>query len=339
MVNTWNVFSNNTALEVGVFCGSFTFVLWSLALTGYHIFRHIKHWTDPGGQRSIVRILFLVAVYSAVSWLAIVFGDYALYFTLVRDCYEAYALYQFFALLVHYVKKEMSALYGMDELDEDDPGQLLAHFGETGFPFPFCMLTYQPGRRVFAHMKRCSLQYVFVKPTLSLIAILLQLLGLYHPGSLSIKYGYFWIAFILNVSAAIAVYFIFLFYELIEAKIRIHRPLLKLISIKILVFFIFWQSMIIAILYYFHVIPAFFGWSVERSSETVQNLIICIEMAGLSCFNFYAFPYAEYRTSPGENTLDIALESLSTVLNHGDMVNDTKEVLKFSKTKTDKLKD
>jgi hypothetical protein len=130
----------------------------------------------------------------------------------------------------------------------------------------------------------------------------------------------------LNISAALAFYFIFLFYELIKRTIFLYHPLLKLISIKILVFFIFWQSMILAIVYHFHIIPGFFGWSIERSSSTVQNVIICLEMLCLSIFNFYAFPYAEYRSPTGENSYDIALETLVSVVNQKDIMKDTREV-------------
>lgn len=326
-MNTWSVFSNNTALEVALFCTTGSFVLFAVFLTAYLIFRHVKHWIDPDGQRCIVRILILVPIYSVVSWLAVLFGDYALYFTLVRDCYEAYALHQFFALLEHYLKEEASSLMTIDDADmpDLDTGHLISNYGETPLAAPFCMLTYQPSKRVFMHIKRCSLQYVFVKPVLAFIAILLHILGLYHPGSFSIRHGYFWISMLLFISSTLALYFIFLFFELIKRRIFMYKPLLKLISIKILVFFIFWQSIAIAILYDTHCIPAFFGWSIARSEETVQNVIICIEMAGLSVFNLYAFSYATYRTTPGEHTLDIALETLTSVVNQSDILKETKD--------------
>lgn len=333
MVNTWSVLDNNTSLEMAVFSMSGSFALCSLIMTVYLIFRHVKHWTDPVGQRAIVRILLMVPIYSVVSWLAILFGDYALYFTFVRDCYEPYVFYQFFCLLVHYLQtEEATENFVIQEdgggVDTSEPGEIIARFGETRLSVPFCCLTYQPGVRAFMHIKRCSLQYVFIKLVCSAIAILLQMLGLYHAGSLSTRYGYFWIAAILNVSAAISVYFILLFYDLIKRRVLVYNPLMKLISIKILIFFVFWQGIIVSTLYYFHIIPAFFGWSIERSSETVQNLLICTEMAGLSFFNLHAFSYTNYRTVPGENTLDIALQSISTIVKQDDMIEETKDAFR-----------
>lgn len=346
MTSTWNVFKNNTSLEIAVFSISGTFTLCAVIMTGYLAFRHLKHWTDPEGQRAILRILALVPIYSVVSLLAIGFGDYALYFVLVRDCYEAYALYQFFCLMIHYLQKAFAEdttnhfiCSNGGLLETGDIGHMLGYYGETRMSFPCCMLTYQPGNRSYLYIKRCSLQYVFIKPLLSCIAILLQLLDLYRPGSLSIKYGYFWLTMILNISAAVAIYFILLFYELTKKTIQEYRPLAKLISIKILVFVIFWQSVIITVFYYFHIIPAFFSWSIERSSDTVQNMLICTEMMFLSFFNLYAFSYVSHRTLPGEHTLEFALKNISTIVNQSDMIQETKEALNFKSGKDDKHKD
>lgn len=324
----WQAFNNNTALEAAVFTISGSSAVFSLLLTGYLVFRHLKHWTDAIAQRAILRILAMIPIYAVVSWLAILVGDYALYFMLVRDCYEAYVLYQFFALIVYYTEKESPAHfhtrhYGIEKImGTESIGQLMTYFKETRFPVPVCCLSYQPSNRVFLHIKRCSLQYVFIKPCLSAIAILLHILGLYQPDSFDYHRAYFWLVSIENISAALALFFIFMFYDLVKKVIEMHSPLMKLISIKILVFFVFWQGIIVSLLYYFNVIPSFFGWSVTRSSETVRNVLICMEMMGLSVFNLYAFPYTVYRTQPGEHTLDTALTNIQSVLSQKDVALD-----------------
>lgn len=350
--SSWNILSNNTSLEMAVFTVAGSATLLSVIMTFYLVFRHMKHYIFPFEQRCIVRILLMVPFYSIVSWVAIVIGEYSLYFALVRDCYEAYVLYQCFNLFVHYSRSaqpiELTSTNGSVQLQEeiavdDDAsfGRSLGYYGERYFPFPLCCLRYAPGNSFFLHIKRGVLQYVFLKPILSAIAILLEILGLYHTGSFELKYGYVWIAIILNVSAALSFFFLLTFYELIKKDIAIHQPLLKLISIKILVFIIFWQSFIIGMLYYFHAIPAFFGWGVARSSETVLNTLICMEMAGLSFFNIHAFPYESYRTESGEHTLDDALKNIKEVINHSDMVDETVDAfsLKRAKNAYDKRND
>lgn len=47
-----------------------------------------------------IKILFMVPVYAATSWLGLVQKEYALYWDVLRETYEAITIYYFFALLV-----------------------------------------------------------------------------------------------------------------------------------------------------------------------------------------------------------------------------------------------
>ena len=55
------------------------------------IYTHIRYYSCPNEQRWIVRILFIVPIYSFDSWLSLLFinnDQYYVYFDSVRDCYE-----------------------------------------------------------------------------------------------------------------------------------------------------------------------------------------------------------------------------------------------------------
>lgn len=52
---------------------------------------------------SIVRILFMIPVYSLVSFLSYYFYRHAIYFEVIRDCYEAFVIASFFTLLCTYI--------------------------------------------------------------------------------------------------------------------------------------------------------------------------------------------------------------------------------------------
>ena len=55
------------------------------------IYLQLRHYTCPNEQRWIVRILFIVPIYSFDSWLSLLFfsnESYYVYFNTVRDCYE-----------------------------------------------------------------------------------------------------------------------------------------------------------------------------------------------------------------------------------------------------------
>ena len=56
---------------------------------------------------SIIRILFLVPIYSTVSFLSYIFYKHAIYFQTIRDCYEAIAIASFFTLLSNYMAPDL----------------------------------------------------------------------------------------------------------------------------------------------------------------------------------------------------------------------------------------
>lgn len=331
----WPILHNNqTQLEILVFSASGLCALLSLVLTIVLIYRHLKNYYEPQAQKPIIRILLMVPVYSVASFLAILAAPYALYFNLVRDCYEAFVLYQFLCLLTQYYESEGGAfayeLVSMRDINTTTTNsvgdQLRQQFERRRFPLPFCCCYYTPGNTLFAWIRRLALQYVFLKLILSVVAIVLSLTGIYHNGSFNPRYGYFWITILLNISAAVALYMIILFYDLIARTIVVHKPLLKFIAIKVLIFFCFWQALAISILYYYRVLPAFFGLTNAQSADLIQNVFICGEMVGLAIFNFWAFSYRPYRMESDVHTRNRAGEYLVTdILNPIDVVIETKE--------------
>ncbi|KAF6035595.1 hypothetical protein EB796_006098 [Bugula neritina] len=77
-----------TAAAKGI-TGACTFL--ALLITCHQIYTHIRYYSCPNEQRWIVRILFIVPIYSFDSWLSLMFinnDHYYVYFDSVRDCYE-----------------------------------------------------------------------------------------------------------------------------------------------------------------------------------------------------------------------------------------------------------
>jgi hypothetical protein len=56
---------------------------------------------------SIIRILFMVPVYSLVAWLSIFFYHDSVYFEVIGDCYEAFCISAFFSLMCHYIAPDL----------------------------------------------------------------------------------------------------------------------------------------------------------------------------------------------------------------------------------------
>lgn len=75
----------------------------AIALSIWHILQHALHYARPYEQKYIIRILAMIPIYAFTSFLSYVFYRDAVYYKLVRDCYEAYAIASFFTLMCHYI--------------------------------------------------------------------------------------------------------------------------------------------------------------------------------------------------------------------------------------------
>ena len=309
---------NGTLISIAV-AGVFCFA--ALVLSCYLVFRHMKHWVDPVGQTCIVRIVMMVPVYALCSWLSLLMAAHTIYFNLVRDCYEAFALYQFFALLIHYFDTVMGAEMTLN--GDSATAEYLQRFHWRYPPYPCCCLpVIQPGPAFLLTTRRCILQYVVVKPAMALLAMVLQLCGLYEEGSTRLDRGYVWITLVVNLSVALSFYYLVLFYETIHRVIEHeYRPLYKLLTIKLLLFFLFWQTLIIDALYHFALIPAFLT---VAHHDILNNSIVCVEMFLLSLANLWVYRYDGYRD--GTNTLAQAWSNfVSGVLAPHDVISDARE--------------
>jgi Organic solute transporter Ostalpha len=64
------------------------------------IISHLSNYNQPNVQCYIVRILWMVPIYSIESWLCLRFHRYAIYIETLRDFYESYVLYSFVQFLI-----------------------------------------------------------------------------------------------------------------------------------------------------------------------------------------------------------------------------------------------
>jgi hypothetical protein len=104
------------------------FALLSACLTSWQVFQHARFNAHVGSRRYVIRILLMVPIYAAGSWLGLRFAGIALYFDLLRECYEAFVIYSFYQLL-------LSTLGGERKLVS-----LLAKKESVPHVFPFCCL-------------------------------------------------------------------------------------------------------------------------------------------------------------------------------------------------------
>ena len=287
-------------------------VLLSAAL----IQQHLTHFSKPMVQSKIVGILWMVPIYTVQSWLSLSFKHYALYLDMFRDCYEAYVLYLFLALLVAY----------LGDGDEGRVVELLERQPRVKhvYPFKLCLGGGEVphGAEFLKFCKFGTMQYIVLKPTCTLVAVILSACGLYGEGSFALNRFWAYQTLIMNVSVGYAFYCLGMFYVLLHGPLEVHNPVPKFLCIKAVLFLSFWQGVIIAALVRLGLLPHFGEWTTQNVAMAIQEVLICIEMVLVAFAHRYAFPVTDYMGAPALRT-----SLLSDHFSHTTALRDFNEVM------------
>ena len=186
--------------------------------------------------------------------------------------------------------------------------------------------------RTLKLLKHWTWQFVILRPVCSLLMIALQLLGWYtSPIS-------WFFTIVLNVSVSLALYSLVVFYHVFDKELAPHKPLVKFLCIKGIVFFCFWQVMssssswsvknliqilelkrsfysfvnyvsnvvhsqgiVLEILVAAGIIRSRYSWlDVEHIEEGIQNVLVCVEMVVFSVLQQYAYSVQPYSGDVGK---------------------------------------
>lgn len=265
----------------------------AIIITCHQIYQYLRYYTNPAEQRWIVRILFIVPVYSFESWISLLFFEhnaYYVYFNAVRDCYEAFVIYNFLSLCYEYLGGEgniMSEIRGK-------PIKSSVWYGTC------CLAGHSYNIGTLRFCKQGTLQFCIIKPVMSLVIIFLQSFGLYNEGVWSIHEGFIYSTIIYNISISIALYALFLFYFATKDLLRPFDPVLKFFTVKSVIFLSFWQGVALAVLETMGFIQpildehGFHQTEAGSVSAGYQNFLICVEMLLAAIALRYAFPISVY---------------------------------------------
>lgn len=299
------------------------FIWAALLITCHQIYQHLRYYTNPSEQRWIVRILFIVPIYGFDSWLSLLFfnsDSYYVYFDTIRDCYEAFVIYNFLSLCYEY-------LGGEGNIMTEIRGKPIR---TSRWSLTCCLSgkTYTIGFLRFC--KQATLQFCAVKPLMALITLVLQAFGKYSDGDWSPNSGYLYITIVYNISVSLALYGLFMFYSATKELLTPFDPVLKFFTVKSVIFLSFWQGVLLAVLENVEVISPNLnsGVSAGTVSAGYQNFLICIEMFFAAIMLRYAFPYQVYMQSciANSHTRSVTMQSISSSLketmNPKDIMND-----------------
>jgi len=140
------------------------------------------------------------------------------------------------------------------------------------------------------------LQYVPIKVTTAFMAFAMVMKGVYGDGEFRFDHGYPYVAAIANCSQIWAMYCLVLFYHAFYDVIKPLKPLPKFLSVKLVVFFTFWQAVVIAFFVKMHFLVATQDWTEDEIATGIQNFVITIEMFIAAVAHIYIFPYNEFQS-------------------------------------------
>ncbi|GAX76925.1 hypothetical protein CEUSTIGMA_g4372.t1 [Chlamydomonas eustigma] len=254
-------------------------------LSKIHIGMHIRNYHEPVLQRHVCRIIFMVVVMSSVSVLALSFPKYAIYMVTLRDCYDSFVIYNFVALCIN--------LAG-------GPGAIVSQ-SENVLVRRCCLPPQQVDGSFLRRCKQGTLQFVILKPVLSILSLVLYWFGLLEIGVWSFTNGWIYIAIALSATYSTALFFLLQFYLGTKELLSDYRPGLKFLLIKAIIFVTFWQGIALTILLRTGTIGG------QSDAEHIQNLLMCFEMLGAALCMLVAFPWSEYaQPLPGQTPFFIS---------------------------------
>ncbi|KAI3632752.1 hypothetical protein MIR68_008827 [Amoeboaphelidium protococcarum] len=259
------------------------FAIAALVISLHGIWGQWKCYKRPEVQRCIVRIMLMPLIYAVTSWISFGSHEASIFLDPIRDCYEAFVLWVFFNLMMSYLDGEVALLMKLDD------GRL-----PTPHPFPFNLILNPVDFSIlgnFILLKRGILQFVIVKPIHVVIVIVLRLNGVYEEGLIAADNGYIYLALLYNLSVMLSMYSLVMFYMSARPDLEPFRPWPKFLCIKAVLFFSFWQSVVISIMVKLDVIS-------NGSASQIQHWIICLEMMIAAVAHQSAFSTAEFSSLP-----------------------------------------
>jgi hypothetical protein len=279
------------------------------------IVQHFFHKSHHASQKRIMRIIAMVPVYAVTSWISILFFESAVYMDFIKSCFEAYVIYCFLLLLTKY----LGGHRGVEEVI------LIQEY--INLPLPFCCIKLRPNTKWVWYFKTGLLQYTWISPLCAGIAVVLNLAGVYANGQWIFNRGYPYITIIINISQTLALYSLVAFYTNTKNELRPFKPLPKFIVIKLIVFFIFWQTILMSGLAALHILRntsceatntycngSTTGFTVEQEKILLENILICVEMFFFAIAHHWIFSWRPY----ADGSLKLLMESRYRNMNNKD---------------------
>lgn len=268
-------------------CG--VFVLIAVPVSVHGIVQHLVNYYMPQVQKYVIRILFMVPIFSIQSWFSLFYHGAAFYIRAFRELYEAFVLSSFLYYIFELLGGEEQVIQRLQLKD--------AKYGKHGLLSRIFIKggDWTMGKPFVTNCKYGVLQLVLVKIIGTAIMVTLQSLGKYHP-----KFGLGWkspslyIGIMMVMSITYAMYCLVKLYLATKDDLKEWNPLWKFMCIKGIIFFTFWQGFLISVLHYFGALDTVGGWDHEHVSDGLQDFLLAFEMVFFAILHRYAYPHTDY---------------------------------------------
>ncbi|KAG6389086.1 hypothetical protein SASPL_150545 [Salvia splendens] len=265
-------------------------------------------------QKWVVAVIFIVPVYATQSIVSLWNANLSLACDILRNCYEAFALYAFGSYLVACLGGELQVMEILEDeakkqlskpLLEKEKRSQLEHGTFCNFIFHPCLL----GKELFSIIRFGLVQYMILKTFCALLTLFLELCGVYGDGEFKWNCGYPYITIVLNFSQMWALYCLIQFYNVTHGKLQPIKPLAKFISFKAIVFATWWQGVGIVLLCNFGALP-----KEKKFKSGLQDFMICTEMAIAAVAHIFVFSAKPYHFVPASGYGKVTSEETTAVV-------------------------
>ncbi|BDA41100.1 Transmembrane protein 184C [Coccomyxa sp. Obi] len=295
------------------------FVLLALPVSIYEVAMHMEYFSRPKLQIRVIRILMMVPIYAVDSWFALRFESTQIYLDTFRECYEAFVIYSFFMYLHAYLEEE----YGDISVYLSTKEEISHMWGVQYLMKPFRM-----GEEFLWQCKKGVLGYVILRPLMTAVGVVAQLLGVYGDGKLRFDCVYLYTTIISNLAQAWALYCLVLFYRGTKYELAPIRPVSKFLTVKAVVFLTYWQGVAIAILVWTGVLRTgdWTTYDVDDVASGLQEFLICVEMFFAALAHAHAFPPRDYM-DPAAGAPKGFMQNIRIMFNFADVIDDVQGVV------------
>lgn len=138
-------------------------------------------------------------------------------------------------------------------------------------------------------------QYCLIRVLFTIISVVSEALDRYCEASLSPAFAHIWVLAFECISVTIAMFMVVQFYIQLKDDLAEHKPFLKVLSIKLVIFFSFWQTIVISLLSSDRgPLQPTKKLAYQDIKIGIPSVMLCIEMAGFSVLHIFAYPWKTY---------------------------------------------